>query len=435
MAIAVLALTACMAWGEGPRNVTAAELEKDPLGFLNTQVALEGMPSDVRATGDGVSYTYTLKDTTGAIDIVANRPPQDLSKACRAIGAVQVDRKTSKPYVLEKTGPAVPAWLLGTIAALVVVILVCLVVLLRAPSGQRARRAFVGAGAPMTPGAGGAVAGGLLAAGADGAWGVATPRTPKRKTVIGGQGIGTLTAERGPDAGLSFTVFFGKTIIGADPECHVLAGSSDPMLSSKHAEILTSVDGKCVIVDTGSTNGTIVNGSVVHEAVLKDGDVVEVGATRMLLHLDLPQAGAQAIRAGARPVAQAARVAPSRPTVVTGQAAPDAASKDSAGGPATAMYYGAELAVVEGPDAGSAVAITKREFTVGRKEDRDFRLTDDTVSRNQATILVLDGDKFVLRNESNVGTKVNDSNVEQAELKNGDRIKVGATVLEFRRGS
>jgi hypothetical protein len=61
-----------------------------------------------------------------------------------------------------------------------------------------------------------------------------------------------------------------------------LAGSevtlTDPRSSRRHAEVRPHGDGY-VVVDLGSTNGTLVNGTRVHEQLLRDGDEITVGAT------------------------------------------------------------------------------------------------------------------------------------------------------------
>ena len=53
---------------------------------------------------------------------------------------------------------------------------------------------------------------------------------------------------------------------------------ADPQASRHHAEIRPAGDG-FLLVDLGSMNGTQVNGAVVGEHVLDDGDEIGVGAT------------------------------------------------------------------------------------------------------------------------------------------------------------
>jgi hypothetical protein len=67
-------------------------------------------------------------------------------------------------------------------------------------------------------------------------------------------------------------------VIGRLPDCAVAL--SDAQVSRHHAEVRPGRDGHR-IVDLGSTNGTIVNGVVVREHDLHDGDVIEIGATRI----------------------------------------------------------------------------------------------------------------------------------------------------------
>jgi hypothetical protein len=53
---------------------------------------------------------------------------------------------------------------------------------------------------------------------------------------------------------------------------------ADPGVSRHHAEVINE-SGTCTLRDLGSTNGTYVNGSVVHEHALRDGDRISVGST------------------------------------------------------------------------------------------------------------------------------------------------------------
>jgi pSer/pThr/pTyr-binding forkhead associated (FHA) protein len=55
---------------------------------------------------------------------------------------------------------------------------------------------------------------------------------------------------------------------------------ADPRASRHHAEIRPTSDG-FLIVDLDSMNGTKVNGVLVREHVLHDGDEIAVGATVM----------------------------------------------------------------------------------------------------------------------------------------------------------
>ena len=62
---------------------------------------------------------------------------------------------------------------------------------------------------------------------------------------------------------------------------------NDPGISRAHAQIRVQAAGTGLqidIVDLGSTNGIIVNGQKVRQAVLQEGSRIEIGSTRMLIH-------------------------------------------------------------------------------------------------------------------------------------------------------
>jgi hypothetical protein len=67
-------------------------------------------------------------------------------------------------------------------------------------------------------------------------------------------------------------------LIGRSSECDITL--PDVNVSRRHAEI-RRVEGGYALTDLGSTNGTEVNGKRVTEAALADGDVIELGTTRL----------------------------------------------------------------------------------------------------------------------------------------------------------
>ena len=102
----------------------------------------------------------------------------------------------------------------------------------------------------------------------------------------------------------------------------------DPGVSRRHVEfrLQTASDGPHVsLVDLGSTNGTLVGGHRVQHAVLGDGSVVQIGATRIEVHVigSAPKI----------PQPPAAPSTPSRPPQQPSYRPPDD-PQDSAGNPA-----------------------------------------------------------------------------------------------------
>jgi hypothetical protein len=62
---------------------------------------------------------------------------------------------------------------------------------------------------------------------------------------------------------------------------------NDPGISRRHAQIRVNSAGPGLhidIIDLGSTNGILVNGQRVQQALLQEGSRIEIGSTRMLVH-------------------------------------------------------------------------------------------------------------------------------------------------------
>jgi hypothetical protein len=92
-----------------------------------------------------------------------------------------------------------------------------------------------------------------------------------------------------------------------------------------------------------------------------------------------------------------------------------------------------DLALVEGGDEAKVFPLTKPRVLIGRLAESDVVLTDPGVSRRHAEIRQENGRWVIADLGSTNGTRVNDSSIGTWVLGEGDRITVGATVLEFRR--
>jgi hypothetical protein len=86
---------------------------------------------------------------------------------------------------------------------------------------------------------------------------------------------------------------------------------------------------------------------------------------------------------------------------------------------------------------GRTIAIAGTRFTVGRGRSNDLKLpADGKLSRHHCTILLSpDGRYRVEDNDSSNGTAVNGEPILERELRHGDRIEIGDSVLHFRLGS
>ncbi|HUR34506.1 MAG TPA: SpoIIE family protein phosphatase [Vicinamibacterales bacterium] len=81
-----------------------------------------------------------------------------------------------------------------------------------------------------------------------------------------------------------------------------------------------------------------------------------------------------------------------------------------------------------------SVSVPSGPFTIGRSSDTQLQLNDAHVSRRHAE-LVQDGANWRVRDlGSRGGTFVNDTKIEEAPLKAGDRIRIGDTELRIETG-
>jgi hypothetical protein len=103
------------------------------------------------------------------------------------------------------------------------------------------------------------------------------------------------------------------------------------------------------------------------------------------------------------------------------------------GAPATTSG-GPLLALVEDGSVVKEFSLEGDRMVIGRLEGSEIQIADPGASRRHAEVR-RDGDKYVLVDlGSTNGTLVNEAPVSEHILEDGDRITIGRTVLEFRRG-
>ncbi|MCG0276924.1 MAG: DUF3662 domain-containing protein [Thermanaeromonas sp.] len=86
----------------------------------------------------------------------------------------------------------------------------------------------------------------------------------------------------GPDQGRSFVLHEGRQVLGRNPTCEVFL--TDEQVSRQHCQIEVE-EGKSILTDLGSRNGTMVNGQPVQRALLNPGDYIQVGRTLLQLQV------------------------------------------------------------------------------------------------------------------------------------------------------
>lgn len=110
-----------------------------------------------------------------------------------------------------------------------------------------------------------------------------------------------LVVQPGSPAAWEFELKAGTNSFGRGPANDVTL--DDPSVSGSHCQIVMD-NGKAMIFDLGSTNGTYVNGARVRQAALQAGQTIHLGGLEMMFHPDAP---------GSTGAARAVPVAPPLP--------------------------------------------------------------------------------------------------------------------------
>ena len=89
------------------------------------------------------------------------------------------------------------------------------------------------------------------------------------------------------------------------------------------------------------------------------------------------------------------------------------------------------LSVAEGPDAGREFTVDDGTTTIGRGAETDLPFLDKLMSRTHCKIVKKGTLVIITDLGSTNGTFVNEAKIETKELKEGDRVRVGGTVLVY----
>jgi pSer/pThr/pTyr-binding forkhead associated (FHA) protein len=219
--------------------------------------------------------------------------------------------------------------------------------------------------------------------------------------------------------GATFPLPARKTVIGRDTECDIVV--PDVGVSRRHASI-TPVPGGYLLTDE-SSNGTLVNGSrVAGTRILDHGDVLRLHDEELRFELEG--------HAGGEPMPdQASRAA----TAILDMSSLRSVAASEAARAASRRSPTASLEIVRGAFAGASFHIERPVCSIGRGEQSDVRLRDDSVSTAHATLLRKGDTWYVVDLRSVNGTFVDNYRVAgERELPTGATLRVGAVEMIFR---
>ena len=89
------------------------------------------------------------------------------------------------------------------------------------------------------------------------------------------------------------------------------------------------------------------------------------------------------------------------------------------------------LVIISGAEMGRRIDLTHEEVSIGRSEQCTVCVNSDLVSRRHTVVNRVLDHYIVVDLKSTNGTFVNDQRVERAELKDGDLLRTGKTVLKY----
>ncbi len=92
------------------------------------------------------------------------------------------------------------------------------------------------------------------------------------------------------------------------------------------------------------------------------------------------------------------------------------------------------LVVIYGPLLARRFMLEKDEQTIGRSEESEVRIEDDSASRLHARLVVKDRRVTLVDLDSTNGTLVNEKPVHDCELRDGDLVQIGETIFKFLSG-
>ena len=218
--------------------------------------------------------------------------------------------------------------------------------------------------------------------------------------------------------GESFPLTGHRVSIGRDLDCDVVL--PDNGVSRRHASI-APVPGGYLLTDE-SSNGTLVNGD-------------RMGATRLLEPGDVLRLHDEELRYevegtdGSETPAASSRA----PTTILDMSSLRSVLASEQTRSSSRRHPTASLEIIRGPFAGASFQIDRPVCSIGRGEQSDVRLRDESVSSAHATLLRKGDTWYVVDLRSVNGTFVDGYGVAgERELHTGATLRVGAVEMLFR---
>ena len=222
-------------------------------------------------------------------------------------------------------------------------------------------------------------------------------------------------------SGRVFTLPNRKIVVGRDDACDLRLDGEG--VSRRHCAI-APVPGGYLLTDE-SSNGTLVNGERAPRThILEDGDILRLHDEELRFELvSRDQQGAAAPSSTSRAATAVLDLSRLRGNDISPE------ERRAALRPSPT----ASLEIIRGPFTGASFHISRPVCSIGRGEQSDVRLRDDSVSSTHATLLRKGDTWYVVDLRSVNGTFVDGYRIAgERELPTGATLRVGAVELMFR---
>jgi len=221
-------------------------------------------------------------------------------------------------------------------------------------------------------------------------------------------------------SGRTFALPTRRMVVGRDDACDIRLDGDG--VSRRHFSI-APVPGGYLLTDE-SSNGTLVNGERVSRThILDDGDIVRLHDEELRFELIVPAGKLAAPASPSR--AETAVLDMSR--LRSGELS--AEQRRAASRPLPT----ASLEIIRGPFTGASFQMARPVCSIGRGEQSDVRLRDESVSTSHATLLRKGQTWYVVDLRSVNGTFVDGYRIAgERELPTGATLRVGSVELLFR---
>lgn len=107
--------------------------------------------------------------------------------------------------------------------------------------------------------------------------------------------------------------------------------------------------------------------------------------------------------------------------------------RGDSGGDAGAFFarYRAVLVLLTGPAAGTEYPLERPPITIGRGPEAEIHLDEPSLSRAHATLELVETGFRIRDLGSTNGVELNGKSIQAAELKHGDRLRLGQSTFQL----